>query len=91
MGIEPTLLAWEARVLPLNYTRKFTFLHQATHPAATTATMRKVTHFKYLTIISIPPPHPFVHPCPAHECGRLEINAPAIKNTTRKAPAIRRV
>ncbi len=21
MGIEPTLLAWEARVLPLNYTR----------------------------------------------------------------------
>ncbi len=22
MGIEPTLLAWEAKVLPLNYTRK---------------------------------------------------------------------
>ena len=24
MGIEPTLLAWEAKVLPLNYTRLFT-------------------------------------------------------------------
>lgn len=24
MGIEPTLFAWEAKVLPLNYTRKNT-------------------------------------------------------------------
>ena len=26
MGIEPTLSAWEAEVLPLNYTRRFSGL-----------------------------------------------------------------
>ncbi len=26
MGIEPTLEAWEAAVLPLNYTRRLNFL-----------------------------------------------------------------
>ena len=26
MGIEPTSLAWEAKVLPLDYARKFIFL-----------------------------------------------------------------
>ena len=28
MGIEPTLLAWEAKVLPLNYTRDTPILRQ---------------------------------------------------------------
>ncbi len=28
VGIEPTLSAWKAEVLPLNYTRFLTFLHK---------------------------------------------------------------
>ncbi len=30
MGIEPTLLAWEAKVLPLNYTRKRKWINKYT-------------------------------------------------------------
>ena len=34
MGIEPTLVAWEATVLPLNYTRAAAdFMHPARRPA----------------------------------------------------------
>ncbi|CAI8912748.1 protein of unknown function [Methylocaldum szegediense] len=38
MGIEPTLQAWEARVLPLNYTRPIpsemdAFLPEGMHPS----------------------------------------------------------
>jgi hypothetical protein len=34
MGIEPTLVAWEATVLPLNYTRTaFDSMHAAAGPA----------------------------------------------------------
>jgi hypothetical protein len=28
MGIEPTLLAWKAKVLPLNYTRTIKVIHK---------------------------------------------------------------
>ena len=31
MGIEPTLQAWEARVLPLNYIRKILYTHYNTY------------------------------------------------------------
>jgi hypothetical protein len=33
MGIEPTLSAWEAEVLPLNYTRKIYRIFYAIFPA----------------------------------------------------------
>ena len=38
MGIEPTLAAWEAAVLPLNYTRGATYLATLDKAAATRVT-----------------------------------------------------
>ena len=31
MGVEPTLSAWEAGVLPMNYIRKYQLLYYSTH------------------------------------------------------------
>jgi hypothetical protein len=39
MGIEPTLLAWKAKVLPLNYTRFYGYLKTSMSLSVTTATL----------------------------------------------------
>jgi hypothetical protein len=42
MGIEPTLVAWEATVLPLNYTRTaFDSMHPAKQPATLCRVLKK--------------------------------------------------